>query len=134
MGAGLGIGAPAVSPSLQELRLCARSHPVRQLLPQSQQPFHIQFSSWELLFSSSQIFLIDLLIPTKNGHTHPPHTLLGQLCPCAMSPQHLGACLWVSVAVKRHHDDGNSYEGKHLIRVACLQFRGSAHYHHDGTW
>jgi hypothetical protein len=30
--------------------------------------------------------------------------------------------------VKRHHDHGNSYKGKHLIG-AGLQFRGSVHYH-----
>ena len=31
--------------------------------------------------------------------------------------------------MKRHHDQGNSYKGKHLIG-AGLQFRGSVHYHH----
>ena len=31
----------------------------------------------------------------------------------------------VSIAVKRNHDHGNSYEGKHLTVVAGLQFRGS---------
>ena len=37
----------------------------------------------------------------------------------------------VSIAVKRHHDQGNSYKGKHF-RVAQLQFRGLVHYHHGG--
>ena len=31
----------------------------------------------------------------------------------------------VSIAVKRHHDQGNSYKGQH--------FRGSVHYHHGGN-
>jgi hypothetical protein len=31
--------------------------------------------------------------------------------------------------VKRHHEQCNSYKGKHLIG-AGLQFQGSAHYHH----
>ena len=35
----------------------------------------------------------------------------------------------VSIAVKRHHDHGNFYKGKHLIRVACT-FRDLVHYHH----
>ena len=35
----------------------------------------------------------------------------------------------VSIAVKRHHEHGNSYKGKHLIG-AGLQFRGLVHYHH----
>ena len=35
----------------------------------------------------------------------------------------------VSIAVKRHHDHGNSYKGKHFIG-AGLQFRGSVYYHH----
>ena len=39
----------------------------------------------------------------------------------------------VSIAVKRHRDHGNSYKGKHLTGVG-LQFRGSVHYHHGGTW
>jgi hypothetical protein len=32
----------------------------------------------------------------------------------------LGACLSVSVAVKRHYDQGNSYNGKHLIGVQSI--------------
>jgi hypothetical protein len=35
----------------------------------------------------------------------------------------------ISIAVKRHHEHGNSYKGKHLIG-AGLQFRGLVHYHH----
>jgi hypothetical protein len=31
--------------------------------------------------------------------------------------------------MKRHHDRGNSYKGKHLIG-AGLQFGGLVHYHH----
>jgi hypothetical protein len=30
--------------------------------------------------------------------------------------------VWVSIAVKRHHDQGNSYKGKHLIG-AGLHFK-----------
>jgi hypothetical protein len=37
----------------------------------------------------------------------------------------------VSISVKRHHDHGNSYKEKHLIR-AGFQFRGLVHYHHGG--
>lgn len=36
-------------------------------------------------------------------------------------------CLWVSMAVKGHHDYRNSYKRKHLTR-ADLQFRGIVHY------
>ena len=46
-------------------------------------------------------------------------------------PSTLGICLGLSfMAVKRHHDQGNSYKGKHLIEVD-LQFRSSVHHHHD---
>lgn len=38
-------------------------------------------------------------------------------------------CLRVSIAVKTHHDHGNSHKGKHVIG-AGLQFRDSVHYHH----
>ena len=31
--------------------------------------------------------------------------------------------------MKRHHDHGNSYKGKHLIE-AGFQFRGLVHYYH----
>ena len=44
----------------------------------------------------------------------------------------LAVLVRVSVAVKRHHDHGNSHKGKHLIG-AGLQFRGSVHYYHDRT-
>ena len=33
--------------------------------------------------------------------------------------------------MKKHHDHGNSYKGKHLIG-AGLQFRDLVHYHHGG--
>jgi hypothetical protein len=33
--------------------------------------------------------------------------------------------------VKRHHDRGNLYKGKHLF-VACLKFKGLIYYHHGG--
>jgi hypothetical protein len=36
----------------------------------------------------------------------------------------------VSVVLKRHHDQGKSYQGKHLIWAHS--FRGSVHYHHGG--
>ena len=42
----------------------------------------------------------------------------------------LGVLVRVSVAVKRHHNHGNSYKGKYLIGVAHLQFRALVHYHH----
>ena len=35
------------------------------------------------------------------------------------------------MAVKGHHDHGNSYKGQHFIG-AGLQFRGLIHYHHGG--
>ena len=31
--------------------------------------------------------------------------------------------------MKRHHDQGKSYKGQHLIK-AGLQVKGSVHYHH----
>ena len=43
--------------------------------------------------------------------------------------QKQGVLVRVSTAVKRHHDHGNSYKGKHFIG-AGLQFRGLVHYHH----
>ena len=40
----------------------------------------------------------------------------------------------VSIAVKRHHDHGNSYKEKHLI-VAGLQFRDLVPCHHgEARW
>ena len=38
----------------------------------------------------------------------------------------------VSIAVKRHHDHGISYKGRHIIVVALLWFRDLVHYHHGG--
>ena len=35
----------------------------------------------------------------------------------------------VCIAVKRSHDHGNSYKGKHVIG-ASLEFRGLVYYHH----
>ena len=43
-----------------------------------------------------------------------------------------GACLMVSIAVKRHHDHGKSYKGWHLTDVAASNFRSLIHYHHEG--
>ena len=42
-----------------------------------------------------------------------------------------GQYLRVFIAMKRCHDHGNSYKGKHLIE-AGLQFGGLVHYHHCG--
>ena len=36
-----------------------------------------------------------------------------------------------SVIMKRYHDHGSSYKGKHLIGVAYIS-RGLVHYHHSG--
>ena len=33
----------------------------------------------------------------------------------------INVLVWFSIAVKRHHDDGNPYKGKHLIGVG-LEF------------
>jgi hypothetical protein len=43
--------------------------------------------------------------------------------------QTISVLVRVSIALKRHHDHGNSYKGKHLIG-AGLRFRGLVHYHH----
>ena len=32
-------------------------------------------------------------------------------------------------AIKKHHDQGNSYQGRYLIRLV-YRFRGLVHYHH----
>ena len=54
--------------------------------------------------------------------------------PCYSSGEiFLGFSLRVSVAVKRCHDQSNSYKEKHLIEVAAYSFRGLVHYHHGGT-
>ena len=52
----------------------------------------------------------------------------------AQVKRHINDCILVrvSIAVKRHHDHGNSYKRKHLIG-AGLQFRGLVHYHR-GRW
>jgi hypothetical protein len=36
----------------------------------------------------------------------------------------------VSIAMKRYHDHGNSYNEKHLIGGGRLYFRCVVHYHH----
>ena len=41
-------------------------------------------------------------------------------------------CLRISIAVKRHHNRGNSFKGKHLIVVTHLQFRSSVYDNHGG--
>ena len=41
-------------------------------------------------------------------------------------------CLRVSIAEKRHHDQGKSYKGQHLIGLA-YRFRGSVHQHQGGS-
>jgi hypothetical protein len=38
---------------------------------------------------------------------------------------------WLGIAVKRCHDSGNSYKGKHFLG-AGLQFRGLVHCHPGG--
>jgi hypothetical protein len=48
-------------------------------------------------------------------------------CFCFLLP----SCFRVFLAVKRHHDQGNSYKGQHFIG-AGFQFRGSVHYHRGG--
>lgn len=42
-----------------------------------------------------------------------------------------GYCLSWFGFLKKHCDHSNSYK-ESLIEVACLQFRGSIHYHHGG--
>jgi hypothetical protein len=36
------------------------------------------------------------------------------------------------IAVKRHHDQGNSYKREHLIG-ACIEFQRLVHYHYGGN-
>jgi hypothetical protein len=43
------------------------------------------------------------------------------------------ALVKVSVAVKRHHDHGNSYKGKHRMGMA-YSFRGLVHYCYGGKY
>jgi hypothetical protein len=47
--------------------------------------------------------------------------------------KHFTHLVRVSIAVKRHHDQSNSYRCKHFIGAA-LQFRGWVHYHHGGKY
>jgi hypothetical protein len=44
----------------------------------------------------------------------------------------LSHCLRVSIAVKKHHDHGNSYKGKHLVGEG-LQLRGLVLYQDGGS-
>ena len=60
------------------------------------------------------------------------HSYLGYIVPLYFVPL-IDVIVRVSIAVKRHHDHNNSYKGKPLIGVA-YSFRGSVHYHHNGTW
>ena len=53
------------------------------------------------------------------------HKMIDYLLPCPLS-MYLS---WVYISVKRHHDHGNSYKGKHLTG-AGLEFRGLVHDHH----
>ena len=48
-------------------------------------------------------------------------------------PSHT-SCLRVIIAVKRHHDYGNSYKRKRLIGWLAYSFRGEVHYHHAGKY
>lgn len=41
-------------------------------------------------------------------------------------------CIMVYLAMRRHHNHHNSYQGKHLTRVG-LQFQKLLHYHHRGV-
>ena len=36
----------------------------------------------------------------------------------------------VSIAVKRHHDHGNSHKGNHFTKEEAYSFRGLVHCHH----
>jgi hypothetical protein len=54
----------------------------------------------------------------------------GPFLPPSLSPSFI--CLSKSfITVKRHHDQGNAYKGKHFTG-ADLQFQNSLHYHHGG--
>jgi hypothetical protein len=44
---------------------------------------------------------------------------------CATTPSYLRGCLRVSIAVKRHHNQGNSYKGKHLTGAGLQVLRFS---------
>lgn len=43
-------------------------------------------------------------------------------------------CLRVSIVMKKHCDQNNSYEGKHLVEVMAYNFRDLTHYHHNGEY
>ena len=68
---------------------------------------------------------------SKQKHGYRPITAIPQF----LVP--ISVLVRVSIAVKRYHDQGNSYVGKDLI-VPGLQFRGLVHYrcaeNHSGTW
>ena len=44
--------------------------------------------------------------------------------------ERMTVCLRVSISVKRHNDQGNTYKGKHLVERASFIFRGLDHCHH----
>lgn len=67
----------------------------------------------------------------SNHHSTWGHSSADLFSPTSLSTFLHGLCFRVSVAVKRYHDHGNSYKGKHLIR-AGLQFRGLVHDCHGG--
>jgi hypothetical protein len=66
--------------------------------------------------------LLNILQPTNK-----------QQQPCLSGPWHLYALChsYGVVAVKRHHDHGNSYKDNISLGQA-YRFRGSVHCHHDG--
>ena len=69
---------------------------------------------------------VGLLVPDR----YSPSNFVFYIHSCSVT--HFGTVLVrVSIAVKKHHGQGNSYKGKHFIGVG-LQFRGSVHYHHGG--
>ena len=73
--------------------------------------------------------LLATLASFAHEHVLGLNVLLG---PDKKTERGLNGCLRYSfIAVKGHHDQCNSYKGKHLIRLA-YSFRGSVHYHHGG--
>jgi len=88
----------------------------------------VTFSSW----GSDTLFWLPLA-PHKwhNTHTH-THTHTHTLLKTPNQPTVITSekpYLSCSIAVRRHHDHGNSYKKKHLIE-AGLWFRGLVHRHH----
>ena len=67
-----------------------------------------------------------MLSEEYNTHTH-THTLR-DMHTCYRNRL---ALVRVSIAMRRHYENYDSYEGKHLIG-ADLQFRGLVRYHHGG--